>query len=86
MSARLTSATRMRLRRRRDPWGLLGRAGRALPELDHRYPTFQFDIAWAGSPAATGSCAITLTAEVADLARGAVVFAPSASAGTSTTS
>ena len=31
-------------RRRRDPFGLLGRAGRVLPELDHRYPTFRFDI------------------------------------------
>jgi len=31
-------------RRRRDPSGLLGRVGRLLPELDHRYPTFRFDI------------------------------------------
>ena len=31
-------------RRRRDPSGLLRRVGRVLPELDHRYPTFRFDI------------------------------------------
>ncbi len=63
-------------RRRRDPSGLLARAGRVLPELDHRYPTFRFDIALGRVSRGDRELRETLTAEVADLARGAVVFAP----------
>jgi hypothetical protein len=63
-------------RRRRDPSGLLRRAGRVLPELDHRYPTFRFDIALGRVSRGDRALRETLTAEVADLARGAVVFAP----------
>ena len=63
-------------RRRRDPSGLLGRAGKLLPELDHRYPTFRFDIALGRVSRGDRELRETLTAEVADLARGSVVFAP----------
>ena len=44
-------------RRRRDPSGLLRRAGRVLPELDHRYPTFRFDIALGRVSRGTARCA-----------------------------
>jgi LmbE family N-acetylglucosaminyl deacetylase len=63
-------------RRRRDPSGLLARAGKLLPELDHRYPTFRFDIALGRVSRGDRELRETLTAEVADLARGSVVFAP----------
>jgi LmbE family N-acetylglucosaminyl deacetylase len=63
-------------RRRRDPSGLLGRAGKLLPELDHRYPTFRFDIALGRVSRGDRELRETVTAEVADLARGSVVFAP----------
>jgi LmbE family N-acetylglucosaminyl deacetylase len=63
-------------RRRRDPSGLLRRAGRVLPELDHRYPTFRFDIALGRVSRGDQELRAQLVAEVTDLARGAVVFAP----------
>jgi len=63
-------------RRRRDPSGLLRRAGRLLPELDHRYPTFRFDIARGRVSGGDGELRDTVTAQVAELARGAEVFAP----------
>ena len=63
-------------RRRRDPSGLLDRVGRVLPELDHRYPTFRFDIARGRVSRGDRALRETMTGEVADLARGAVVFAP----------
>jgi LmbE family N-acetylglucosaminyl deacetylase len=63
-------------RRRRDPWGVLRRAGRMLPELDHRYPTFRFDIALGRVSRGDGELLATVTDEVADLRDGAVVFAP----------
>jgi GlcNAc-PI de-N-acetylase len=63
-------------RRRHDPSGVLGWAGKLLPELDHRYPTFRFDIALGRVSRGDRELRETVTAEVADLARGAVVFAP----------
>ena len=63
-------------RRRRDPSGLLRLAGRVLPELDHRYPTFRFDIALGRVSRGDDELRELLTAQVADLARGGVVFAP----------
>ena len=62
--------------RRRDGSGLLRRAGRVLPELDHRYPTFRFDIALGRVSRGDRELREQLTGEVADLARGAAVFAP----------
>ncbi|MDT7580378.1 MAG: hypothetical protein QOK35_1642 [Pseudonocardiales bacterium] len=62
--------------RRRHGSGLLHRAGRMLPELDHRYPTFRFDIALGRVSRGDDELLETITAQVADLARGAVVFAP----------
>ena len=47
-----------------------------LPELDHRYPTFRFDIALGRVSRGDRELRETITAQVADLARGAVVFAP----------
>jgi LmbE family N-acetylglucosaminyl deacetylase len=63
-------------RRRSDPSGLLRRAGRVLPELDHRYPTFRYDIDLGRVSRGDRALLATLTAEVADCARGAAVFAP----------
>lgn len=62
-------------RRRRGP-ALLHRAARLLPELDHRYPTFRFDIALGRVSRGDAELRGMLTAQVADLARGGVVFAP----------
>ena len=63
-------------RRRRDPSGLLRRAGRVLPELDHRYPTFRFDIDLGRVSRGDRALLDLSPAEVADIARGAAVFAP----------
>lgn len=63
-------------RRRRDPSGLLRRAGRLLPELDHRYPTFRFDIDRGRVSRGDRSLVGTVTGQVERLARGAAVFAP----------
>ena len=63
-------------RRRRDPSGLLRRAGRVLPELDHRYPTFRYDIDLGRVSRGDRELLDLVTAEVADIARGAAVFAP----------
>lgn len=63
-------------RRRRDPSGLLARAGRVLPELAHRYPTFRFDIDRGRVSRGDDALRERLAAEVADLARDAAVFAP----------
>ena len=63
-------------RRRRDPSGLLRRVGRLLPELDHRYPTFRFDIGLGRVSRGDRALLTRVTDEVADLARDAVVFAP----------
>jgi LmbE family N-acetylglucosaminyl deacetylase len=63
-------------RRRSDPSGLLRRAGRVLPELDHRYPTFRFDIDLGRVSRGDRELLDLVTAEVADIARGAAVFAP----------
>ncbi len=63
-------------RRRRDPSGLLGWAGRALPGLEHRYPTFRLDIALGRVSRGDRQLRETITGEVADLARGTAVFAP----------
>ena len=63
-------------RRRDDRSGVLGWAGKVLPELDHRYPTFRFDIALGRVSRGDQELRETITAQVADLARGAVVFAP----------
>ena len=63
-------------RRRADPSGLLRRAGRVLPEVDHRYPTFRFDIALGRVSRGDRGLRETLVAELAGLARDATVFAP----------
>jgi LmbE family N-acetylglucosaminyl deacetylase len=63
-------------RRRRDPSGLLRHAGRLLPELEHRYPTFRFDIALGRVSRGDRALREQITGQVTDLARGAVVFAP----------
>jgi LmbE family N-acetylglucosaminyl deacetylase len=63
-------------RRRSDPSGLLRRAGRVLPELDHRYPTFRFDIALGRVSRGDRELRDELIAQVADVSRGAAVFAP----------
>jgi hypothetical protein len=63
-------------RRRRDPSGLLRRVGRVLPELEHRYPTFRFDIGLGRVSRGDEELRAQLVDEVAELARGAVVFAP----------
>ena len=63
-------------RRRRDPSRLLRRVGRVLPELDHRYPTFRYDIDLGRVSRGDRELLDLVTAEVADLARGAAVFAP----------
>jgi LmbE family N-acetylglucosaminyl deacetylase len=63
-------------RRRRDPSGLLGRAGRVLPELDHRYPTFRFDIDLGRLSRGDRELREEITEEVAARARNASVFAP----------
>ena len=60
-------------RRRHDPSGLLRRAGRLLPELDHRYPTFRFDIARGRVSRGDRALLDAVTAEVADLGGGAVL-------------
>jgi LmbE family N-acetylglucosaminyl deacetylase len=63
-------------RRRSDPSGLLRRAGRLLPELDHRYPTFRFDIDLGRVSRGDQGLRDQLVEEVAALAKGAAVFAP----------
>jgi LmbE family N-acetylglucosaminyl deacetylase len=63
-------------RRRSDRSGLLRRAGRVLPELDHRYPTFRFDIDLGRVSRGDEQLRVEMTGQVAALARGAVVFAP----------
>lgn len=63
-------------RRRRDPSGLLRRAGRVLPELDHRYPTFRFDIDLGRVSRGDRPLAERLVEQVGALAGDAVVFAP----------
>jgi hypothetical protein len=63
-------------RRRRDPSGLLGRAGRVLPELDHRYPTFRYDIDLGRVSRGDRELREEITEEVAARARNAAVFAP----------
>jgi hypothetical protein len=63
-------------RRRRDPSGLLRRAGRVLPELDHRYPTFRFDIDLGRLSRGDRELREEITEEVAARARNASVFAP----------
>jgi LmbE family N-acetylglucosaminyl deacetylase len=63
-------------RRRADPSGLLRRAGRVLPELDHRYPTFRFDIDLGRVSRGDRRLREQITGQVAALAHGAVVFAP----------
>jgi LmbE family N-acetylglucosaminyl deacetylase len=63
-------------RRRSDPSGLLRRAGWVLPELDHRYPTFRFDIDLGRVSRGDKDLRDRLFEQVAKLARGAVVFAP----------
>lgn len=63
-------------RRRHDPTGLLRRAGRLLPELDHRYPTFRFDIDLGRVSRGDRELGDRLVAQVAEAARGAMVFAP----------
>ena len=63
-------------RRRSDPSGLLRRAGRVLPELDHRYPTFRFDIDLGRVSRGDRALREEITEQVDAHARGAVVFAP----------
>jgi hypothetical protein len=63
-------------RRRSDPSGLLRRAGRVLPELDHRYPTFRFDIDLGRVSRGDRALGEEITEQVAVHAQGAVVFAP----------
>jgi LmbE family N-acetylglucosaminyl deacetylase len=63
-------------RRRRDPSGLLRRAGRLLPELDHRYPTFRFDIDLGRVSRGDRDLLDRLSSEVGELAADATVFAP----------
>ena len=63
-------------RRRSDPSGLLRRAGRVLPELDHRYPTFRFDIDLGRVSRGDSALVEEVAGQVADLSRGAAVFAP----------
>ncbi len=64
------------LRRRRDPSGPLRWAGRALPELEHRYPTSRLDIALGRVSRGDRELRETISGQVADLARGSAVFAP----------
>ena len=63
-------------RRRSDPSGLLRRAGRLLPELDHRYPTFRFDIDLGRVSRGDRQLVDHLTTQVEELSTGAVLFAP----------
>lgn len=63
-------------RRRNDPFGLLRRAGRVLPELDHRYPTFRFDIDLGRVSRGDADLRDQLVEQVTSLAQGASVFAP----------
>jgi LmbE family N-acetylglucosaminyl deacetylase len=63
-------------RRRRDPSGLLRAAGKVLPELDHRYPTFRFDIALGRVSRGDRELRNSLISDVYEIARGAAVFAP----------
>ena len=63
-------------RRRSDPSGLLRRAGRVLPELDHRYPTFRFDIALGRVAHGDRRLLDEITTQVEELSADATVFAP----------
>ena len=63
-------------RRRRDPSGLLRRAGTVLPELDHRYPTFRFDIDLGRVSRGDAELRDEVVEQVAAPARDAAVFAP----------
>ena len=63
-------------RRRRDPSGLLRRAGRVLPEIDHRYPTFRFDIDLGRVSRGDRHLLDEITTQVEGLSAGATVFAP----------
>jgi hypothetical protein len=63
-------------RRRNDPSGLLRCAGRVLPELDHRYPTFRFDIALGRVSRGDRPLLDDLSTQVEELSADATVFAP----------
>jgi LmbE family N-acetylglucosaminyl deacetylase len=63
-------------RRRRDPSGLLRRVGRVLPELEHRYPTFRFDIALGRVSRGDRQLLDEVSDQVRALSEDATVFAP----------
>jgi LmbE family N-acetylglucosaminyl deacetylase len=63
-------------RRRDDPSGLLRFAGRLLPELDHRYPTFRFDVDLGRVSRGDRRLLDDLTTQVEELSTDAVLFAP----------
>jgi LmbE family N-acetylglucosaminyl deacetylase len=63
-------------RRRSDPSGLLRHVGRVLPEVDHRYPTFRFDIALGRVSRGDRQLLDEITTQVEDVSADATVFAP----------